>query len=75
MLKIIIAGLLMAGVCSADTFYYVGGKQLTAAEATKASLNDPSVEVLKVSVNFTKINPNTARLNKSRAAKVSDIPR
>ncbi len=72
--KLIIAALLVGGVASADTFYYVGGKSMTAAEATKASILDPKVEVLKVSVNFTKVSAETSRLRKVRPASIKDIP-
>ncbi len=57
----------------AETYYFVDGKQVSRADAVRATLKDPTLEVLKLSVSYTKLNQSTMRLNKERDASLDDI--
>ena len=64
-----------AYTANAKTFYFIGGKEVSRVEAMKATMSNPSTEVLKVQVNHTKLNQKTFRLNKTDDAELKDIPR
>lgn len=63
----------ISAVASAETYYFIDGKQLSRADAVRATLKDPTLEVLKLSVSYTKLNQSTMRLNKERDASLDDI--
>jgi len=59
----------------AETKYYIDGKEVNKAQAIMQALKDPRIEVLKVQANWTRLNPQTANLKKTRDASIADIPK
>ena len=59
----------------AETKYFIQGKEVTKAQAIKTSLDNPQTQVLKVQVNWTMLNPQTANLKKVSDASIKDIPK
>jgi len=76
-IKIMIVAFLMGAAfqANAKTYYVIDGKAMSKAEAIRVTLSDPAKEVLKVQVNWTRLNPETANFKKQRDGVIKDIPR
>lgn len=72
---VILLALLGAITAQAETRYFIKGKEVSKGEATITSLKDPSIEVLKVQVNWTRADNQTANLKKTRDASINEIPK